>query len=420
VMRGALNCAAKDLSRRARDPFGLLMWLGIPLAIGLMLKLAFGGDNAGPRALLLLETHGSPGLVDAALAALGTTDGLPLDVERVEDAAAAQQRIEAGEASAYLALPEGFLQSLLAAEPLELELLTNPAQRIRPGLAEETLRALFESVDYLQRLVPGALDDLAAEFEDAEESGEGPSGLAIAAAGSAIGEQFGNLEGLLFPPRITVVDTSAAEAEAAEESLVGIGELFFGSLLILSLAFMSSGLAEDLWFEKTAGTLRRSLSLPGGAFALIAGKLLCSAALLFAVSLSGVAVGKFLFDLELSNFFGSAVWATVIGLFLTSLLLLIQTFASTQRTGALLANLVVMPLMMFGGCFFPFDAMPEWMIAIGTKLPNGWGLLRLQNLLTGTPEPALLGAGALGFLVAILALAALTARRVAGRFGSAA
>ena len=375
MMRAALNCAIKDLTRRGRDPFGLLIWLGIPLAIGLMLKLAFGSANTGPRALLLLETPGAHGLVDAGLAALGTTDGLPLDVERVDDAAAAQARIESGEASAFLALPEDFLQSLLAAEPVELELLTNPAQRIRPGLVEETLRALFESVDYLQQLAPGPFANLAAEFDDAARSGEAPSTLEFAAAGNSIGEQFQSLNGLLFPPRISVVDTSAAEAEAAEETLVGIGELFFGSLLILSLAFMSSGLAEDLWLEKTAGTLRRSLSLPGGAPALIAGKLLCSAALLFAVSLSGVAVGKFLFGLELTYPLASAGWAAVIGLFFTSLLLLVQTFAATQRTAALLANLVVMPLMMFGGCFFPFDAMPGWMISIGTKLPNGWGCL---------------------------------------------
>lgn len=419
-MRGVLNCAAKDLARRARDPFGLLMWLGIPLAIGLMLKLAFGSNNTGPRALLLIQTPGAHGLVDAGLAAFGTTDGLPLDVQRVDDAETAQARIESGEASGFLALPEGFLESLLDAEPLELELLTNPAQRIRPGLAEETLRALFESVDFLQQLAPGALDDLAAEFDEAAESGAAPSGLAIAAAGNSIGERFESLDGLLFPPRITVVDTSAAEAEAAGEALVGIGELFFGSLLILSLAFMSSGLAEDLWFEKTAGTLRRALSLPGGAFALVVGKLLCGAVLLFAVSLSGVAVGKFLFGLELTNPLGSALWATVVGLFFTSLLFLSQTFAATQRTGALLANLIVMPLMMFGGCFFPFDAMPGWMVSIGTKLPNGWGLLRLQNLLTGTPEPRLLALGALAFFAAILLLSALTARRIAGRFGSAA
>ncbi len=419
-MRAALNCAAKDLARRARDPFGLLIWLVIPLAIGLMLKMAFGSTNTGPRALLLLETPGAHGLVDAGLAAFGTIEGLPLDVERVEDAAAAQKRIESGEASAFLALPEGFIQSLLAAEPLELELLTNPAQRIRPGLAGQTLRALFESVDYLQQLAPGPLADLAAEFEDAAASGDAPSGLALAAAGNTIGNRFESLNGLLFPPRIEISNTSAAEAEANDEALAGLGELFFGSLLILSLAFMSSGLAEDLWFEKTAGTLRRSLSLPGGAVALIAGKLICSSTLLFAVSLSGVAVGKYLFGLELAYPLASAAWATVIGLFFTSLLFLVQTFAATQRSGALLANLAVMPMMMFGGCFFPFDAMPSWMISIGTKLPNGWGLLRLQNLLTGTPEPRLIAIGVLGFLVAIALLTALCARRVAGRFGSAA
>ena len=46
-----LTTAQKDLLRRMRDPVSLLLWLGIPLAIGGMLRLVFGGSGgAAPRA----------------------------------------------------------------------------------------------------------------------------------------------------------------------------------------------------------------------------------------------------------------------------------------------------------------------------------------------------------------------------------
>jgi len=40
--------AAKDLKRHARDPVGLLFWVGLPLIVGTLLILIGGGDD-GPR-----------------------------------------------------------------------------------------------------------------------------------------------------------------------------------------------------------------------------------------------------------------------------------------------------------------------------------------------------------------------------------
>jgi ABC-type multidrug transport system permease subunit len=41
---------------------------------------------------------------------------------------------------------------------------------------------------------------------------------------------------------------------------------------------------------------------------------------------------------------------------------------------------LMFPLMMLGGSFFPFEAMPEWMATIGAKTPNGWALDRLKDI----------------------------------------
>ena len=47
--------AAKDLRRRFADPVALIMWFGLPLAIGAMVvALSSGGDGAGPRGRLLV------------------------------------------------------------------------------------------------------------------------------------------------------------------------------------------------------------------------------------------------------------------------------------------------------------------------------------------------------------------------------
>jgi ABC-type multidrug transport system permease subunit len=51
---------------------------------------------------------------------------------------------------------------------------------------------------------------------------------------------------------------------------------------------------------------------------------------------------------------------------------------------------------MIGGSFFPFEAMPPWMAAIGAWTPNGLALLRLKALLFGELVPGALAMAALG------------------------
>jgi len=58
-------------------------------------------------------------------------------------------------------------------------------------------------------------------------------------------------------------------------------------------------------------------------------------------------------------------------------------FAGSQRGSELLSSIIVFPLMMLGGSFFPFEQMPAWMAAAGRWTPNGLGVARLKDLLYG-------------------------------------
>jgi ABC-type uncharacterized transport system permease subunit len=74
--------------------------------------------------------------------------------------------------------------------------------------------------------------------------------------------------------------------------------------------------------------------------------------------------------------------------------------------------------MMLGGSFFPFEAMPRWMAAVGRWTPNGQAVARLKEILDGTASAApLLLASAAMLVPAVLAVgfaAGRLRRRVAG------
>ena len=64
-------------------------------------------------------------------------------------------------------------------------------------------------------------------------------------------------------------------------------------------------------------------------------------------------------------------------------LVLIQLLASSTRGGQFLSSMIVFPLMMIGGSFFPLEVMPPWMARIGRWTPNGLGVVQLKEILFG-------------------------------------
>lgn len=77
---------------------------------------------------------------------------------------------------------------------------------------------------------------------------------------------------------------------------------------------------------------------------------------------------------------------------------------------------LLFPLMMAGGSFFPFEAMPAWMAAIGKFTPNGWALEELKKILLGRAETVSLGTSFIGLLAVIVILFAVSTHRLRSGF----
>ena len=60
---------------------------------------------------------------------------------------------------------------------------------------------------------------------------------------------------------------------------------------------------------------------------------------------------------------------------------LIGLYAPTRRAAAIINSISLFALMMIGGSFFPFEAMPSWMVTVGQWSPNGLVLRQLKDFL---------------------------------------
>ena len=65
----------------------------------------------------------------------------------------------------------------------------------------------------------------------------------------------------------------------------------------------------------------------------------------------------------------------------------------THRAASLITAISMFPLLMLGGSFFPFEAMPSWMAQAGKFTPNGIVLEQLKNYFLDRAEPAAILSG---------------------------
>ena len=406
--------ALKDVRRQLADPLGLLTWMGLPLIIGGLIVLVSGGGGS-PRGRLLVADEDESFLSNAigGAAVQGPIAEL-FDVTPV-DRDEGRRLMDAGGASALVILPAGLQDAVLGRGTAEIRLVTNPSQRILPGMIEEALEIAVELAFYGERL----LGEPARRILDGPpDGGSFFSNDAMAELATAINTRLRGLEGTLSPPVLDVEYADPPDADEAEApaSAVDLGLIFLPGMIFMSILFTAQGVSGDVWAEKRLGTLRRAASAPPPMAALLAGKLAAGGALVGAVAMVGVGLGMVLLDLPPLHAPLAVLWITFAGAVMLSYFVLLQLLASGQQAGSLLSNLVLFPLVMVGGSFFPFEAMPEWMAAIGGWTPNGLALVRLKEIVAGQPDvPGLLTA-ALAIGLPAVAAFALSVRRLRGGF----
>jgi hypothetical protein len=370
----------KDVVRRLRDPWALLLWIGIPLVLGGLIVLAMGGGGGStPKARVLVVDHDDSFVSQLLLGAMSSEQAGVIEAQALAEPEA-RKRMDAGEASALIVIPEGFGDAVLEERAVRLEVLTNPSQRILPGIVTSFLAILSEGSFYLHRVLG---DEIRAMAESAARADDFDD-LRVAEASVRIRRDIERVAPLLFPPAIEVA--TVIEEERGGEPPMSPASLYFPSVLFMALMFMAEGLADDVWRERTLGVLRRVAVGPAGAAPVLAGKLAAGWLLMLGVVTIGLWVGVLALDVPIARVLPAALWASFAGAVLLALMTAIKLVAGSQRAAGLVGNLLLFPMIMVGGSMIPFEAMPGWLAEIGRFTPNGWSMDVFKSIVRGSPE----------------------------------
>ena len=384
----------KDMMRLRRDPLGLVLSATIPIAIALILKLVFGGEDAALKASVWVADHDQSPASALLVGALGQGPaGELMDIQQVPEDVG-RRRLNQGKGTALIVVPKGFGQGLLEEVPQTLLVETNPSQQILPGIVIETLSMTADVAFYSLGLFGPIVLPVIQGADGA------PNEEQVSAAASRVNAVMSKVGPRMNPSLISV----SVEADASEESF-DFGSAFLPGMLFLAILFFAQGFSGDIWVEQHQGTLRRVQSGPGLITPFFAGKVLALVLACGVLGVIGLMAGRWLFGIQIHNFALGAVWIALAGGTLFLIMTLVQTLAGSSRAGSTLTTLIIFPLAMLGGSFFPFEAMPDFMAKIGRWTPNGWALTIFKQLcFEGGPFPWIQSAAALAVAALFLAL----------------
>jgi ABC-type Na+ efflux pump permease subunit len=368
----ALSSFFKDIARWRQDTMAILIWIAIPLMIGGLI-MTLMGSGAKPHGTLLLVDEDESFLSELIVGAYSSGElGELISIEKTVYADGLQ-RVNEGEASALLVIPDGFANALLKSEPATLTLRTNPSQVILPGIITDITEILLDAGFYVHQLFGEELESITSLEDD-------PGDAFVAAMAVQIQNKIDAVAPKLFPP---VIDIEIIEPPPEEPS-PPLALLFMPGIILMAVMFSANDLAGDFWQERSQGTLRRLVFAHAQLGQFIAGKALASAAIIGLVGGITLVLGFLYHDLPWSKLPSSLAWIAVSGVALFAGFAALQMFFSNKKTANIVSSILVFPLLMAGGSFFPMAVMPGWMAALGRASPNGLVADRLTTEITGS------------------------------------
>jgi len=369
-MRFALSSFKKDIARLSRDKVSTLIWILIPLLVGGLVTTLMGSDVKPHGVLLMVDQDESflSELIAGAYTAGELGELISVEKTTLEEGSA---RINEGDVSGLLIIPAGFGTAFLDSTPVTLTLKTNPSQTILPGIITNVTEILLDAGFYAHQL-------FGEEIRLMKNLGDDPPDALIAAIAVTMQNKIEAIAPQLDP---LVIDLEIVEPPPKEPAPL-LALLFLPGIIIMAVMFSANGIASDWWRERELGTLRRLIYAPGQLGSFIVGKALAATVIIGMVGGLTLVVGFLYHGIPWAKLPSSLIWISISGVALFAWFAALQMMFNNQKTANIVSSMLLFPLLMAGGSFFPLAVLPGWIAAIGRASPNGFIADKLTTEIT--------------------------------------
>lgn len=362
-----LDLALKDLSQMFRDKRSLLFLVAMPLIFTFFMGFAYrrsveGNANADTRIPLAVVDPEPDALLNKMLVArLDLSKDIRIELMKEADAMNALYK---GKVAGVLVIPQGFSEQATAGKEAQLKLIA------------ESTSAQGQSLYQLLR-VP--VSQLLSAVEIARISAEVQNNPSDYSPAFELAWSKWDLNW-----RMPLVKTELAVGNQKNEDWTGGNPYNQASPGIL-VQFAIFGLvtsAQILVQEKKTRTLQRLITTAMKPWEIVAGHMLAMLTITFLQTAMLVLFGQWVLKVDyLREPLAVLLIALTLGLWISSMGLLIGVVAKEEQQVILYAMIAMFLFSALGGTWFPLESSSGAFATIGRLTPSAWAMNGLQNIL---------------------------------------
>jgi len=374
------DLALKDLSQVLREKQSLLFFVLMPVVFTFFMGFAYRGavQPADPRLVLGWADADGGALSQQLYAALEGSSAVRL----VEVDPASVARPEPGDPAGVpsdmagvLIAPAGFSDKALAGEDVQLTLLADALSTTGQSLYQ-VLRAPVVQVMSAAQIARLDVETLEAQQALAGEDARDAERLAAFEAAAQAWTEARQEEAW-----IRVEKAVAAEPESAPLGGNPYNQTSPGMLVQFAVFGLVSS-AQILVLERKSRTLQRMITTAMRPWQIIAGHLLAMFALVFLQTALLIVFGQLVLGVDyLREPAGTLLIAVSLGLWVSSMGLLIGVFAQQDQQVVLYSMIAMFLFTGLGGAWFPLEGAGKAFATIGHLTPGAWAMDGFQNVL---------------------------------------
>ena len=349
----------KDLLRRWRNPLATIVMIVFPLFMSLAIgSISGGGGGNGtefPRIKVLLQNKDTDGFLSNAIMGAGGQGEGQEYLELVEVGDEGVQMMEDGKASAMVIIPEDFTAKVFSRDPVEISVIRNPAEGIKPEIVTTGTEVVATYLDQGARLLGEELGIIKVMME-AENV---PASAKVGAVAAGITTKINGVEKYLFPP---LVEVGSVKGIDEEEEETGGGNVYGYVLImtaVMALLFVATRSMNDLFEEHNNGMLKRQLATPLGIGMIVGAKTVFGVAFGVVVLTILGSIGLVLqwivppIDLLAAVLLGISFSLAACGF-----MSLVLSLSQNEKQAGILGWLIIMGMSAIGGSMMPVQNMP--------------------------------------------------------------
>lgn len=376
--------AAKDLRIFLRDIPGLVYLILTPVIIIAIASFALSGMFTEGEAEqfsipIVIEDQGE--VTDELLGVLKETPVLKLvDTYKTDDGKESPMTREEAERlvvdkKAAIIIPKGFSEKVQNGENAELIVLTDPVDRVIPGVVNDVV-SQFTSKLSMASVVNSvgvtAVQSIVTKTQELNGVTIDPT-IEIATIGEQSEHYTAN------PPvqvKVEKMETSekARETTPFESNVPGYAVMF----VLLGTTAAATSLLE----ERERGTLRKLQTLPISRLSILSGKMLSNFLTALFQMFVLFLVGHFAFGMWVGNSILGLITIIVATAFAaTGLAMLIASVCKTRAQASGVSLLIVLSMSALGGSWWPLYIVPEWLQTVAHITLTAWSMSAFNNLL---------------------------------------